>query len=136
MVSIIAWRRISSLPERAKLSRAPAFTSPSVRVWSSIEMTWAFWLSMIQANRRLVFTASSPSGHNRRMSANPMDPPAGAPAAPAPAGAAAGAPAGASAEVDPAAPEADDAAEVDEGVDPAGAVDPDGPLDVERAVDV
>jgi len=37
--SIIAWRRISSLPDRAKLSRAPAFTRPSVSVWSSIAMT-------------------------------------------------------------------------------------------------
>jgi hypothetical protein len=74
IVSIIACRRISSLPDRAKLSRAPAFTSPSVRVCSSIAMTCAFWLSMIQANRRLAFTASRISGHNRRTSINPTDP--------------------------------------------------------------
>ena len=74
MVSIIACRRISSLPDRAKLSRAPAFTRPSVRVCSSIAMTCAFWLSMIQANRRLALTASRISGHNRRTSANPTDP--------------------------------------------------------------
>jgi hypothetical protein len=42
IVSMSAWRRISSLPERAKLSRAPAFTSPRVKVWSSTAMTWAF----------------------------------------------------------------------------------------------
>jgi hypothetical protein len=59
IVSIIACRKISSLPERAKLSRAPAFTRPSVNVWSSIAMTCAFWLSMIHANRRFAFTASS-----------------------------------------------------------------------------
>ena len=49
-------------------------------------MTWAFWLSMIQANRRLAFTASRISGHNRRTSTSPTDPeeagtPAGAAAA-------------------------------------------------------
>jgi hypothetical protein len=31
-VSIIACRKISSLPDRAKLSRAPAFTSPNVKI--------------------------------------------------------------------------------------------------------
>ena len=64
----IASRSTSSLPPRPKLSRAPALDMASSKVLSRSSVTWAFWLSRIQVNRRLPLTSSSTSGQSRRTS--------------------------------------------------------------------
>ncbi|MZE75740.1 hypothetical protein GTY57_01490, partial [Streptomyces sp. SID5475] len=86
--SASACRSTSSLPPLTKLSRAPAFEKPICRVVPSKPMTWAFWLSRIQVNRRRFLTASRMSGHICRTWAAPCaDPGAGADAAASGAGA-------------------------------------------------
>ncbi len=85
IMSIAAWRRISSLPPPRNESRAPAVLKPTVSVVASTPMTWAFWLSRIQVNRRIFLTWSSRSGQIRRTSVRdscPAPPEAGPPEPP------------------------------------------------------
>ena len=63
-----AWWRISSAPLDLKFLAAPALANPIVMMPSCRSLTWAFWLSSSQENRRMVLTRSSTPGHSRRAS--------------------------------------------------------------------
>ena len=92
--SIAAWRRISSEPPARNDSLAPALANPSVSVFASTAMTWAFWVRWIQVTRRRALVASTMSGHRRRTSTRLRWLPAAVSAVSAGSGAAAGSSAG------------------------------------------
>ena len=71
---MMAWRRISSLPERMKESRAPEFESETAITLSSIDATCAPAVINDQVRRRRAFTFSMISGQSRRTPSKSMGP--------------------------------------------------------------
>ena len=63
-----ACRSTSSAPLVLKFLAAPPLVNAIVRMPWCRSLTWAFWLSSSQENRRMVLTRSRMPGHRRRTS--------------------------------------------------------------------